>query len=546
MVLISKFSFVFLGSTYNNYCTNVCAVYRRGSLQKENCWPPMQKVKYINLAILKADKLTFSDDYTLMTIQRSADDIVSKKKKIGYNKLFDGLDSGVRILVEGRPGCGKTTLMNKVSLDWAKKIILKEIELLLLVPLRRFHKKQEVKLDDILQLYDTGHLCSAVGAEVSKSGGQGVCIVFDGIDEYPQSSVPGSFVLDVLAGRLLPNSVVIASSRPAAAHDIRQYATQRVEVLGFLRPEIQQYIQEHYDGKGDEVKSLSSYLEHHPNIRHMCYLPLHLAMIVYLNDNLPTKSLPHTETDVYSKFMFHTLLHDLQKSDNTYSKLSNINQLPVESLKIFRNICRLAYIATDQSEQIFTRDRIQEHIGSRDFNLKSLSLLTEDRLLAEQGLEETYSFAHLTFQEFLAAYHLSELPDAEQLKTAEEHGGDRTMIMVWRFYCGLTELSGETPRKVFQAMLKQHEINTLLLSHAVHESQSESACHELLSSRSGVLFISDEVITPADSLAVSYCMKNAVTLLEEVSLESCYLGDDELRVLTSGCSVPLTNVKCLR
>ena len=116
--------------------------------------------------------------------------------------------------------------MNKVSLDWANKKILKDISLLLLVPLRRFHNKPEVKLDDILQLYDTGHLYHAVGEEVSNSGGKGVCIVFDGIDEYPQSLNPGNFVLEVLAGRMLPNSVVTASSRPAAAHDLRQYATQ--------------------------------------------------------------------------------------------------------------------------------------------------------------------------------------------------------------------------------------------------------------------------------------------------------------------------------
>ena len=289
----------------------------------------MRKVTFINLALLKAEKLTFSDDYTLMTIQRSADDIVSKKKKIGYNELFDSLDSGVRILVEGRPGCGKTTLMNKVSLDWANKKILKDISLLLLVPLRRFHNKPEVKLDDILQLYDTGHLCHAVGEEVSNSGGKGVCIVFDGIDEYPQSLIPGNFVLEVLAGRMLPNSVVTASSRPAAAHDIRQYATQRVEVLGFLRPEIQQYIQEHYEGRDDKVKGLSTYLQHHPNIRPMCYLPLHLAMVVYLNDNLETGSLPHTETDIYNKFMLHTLLLNMRKLGMTCSKLSDIKQLPL-------------------------------------------------------------------------------------------------------------------------------------------------------------------------------------------------------------------------
>ena len=52
----------------------------------------MGRVKYINLAILKSEKLTVSDDYTLMTIQRSADDIVSKKKRIDYVELFDGLE----------------------------------------------------------------------------------------------------------------------------------------------------------------------------------------------------------------------------------------------------------------------------------------------------------------------------------------------------------------------------------------------------------------------------------------------------------------------
>ena len=521
-------------------------MYHRTPLEKEDNWPPIRKVNFINLAILKSEKLSLTDDYTLLTIQRSADDIVSKKKRISYNELFDGLQSGARILIEGRPGCGKTTLMNKVSLDWANNVILKDISLLLLVPLRRFHNKPEVKLDDILQLYDTGHLCHAVAAKVSNSGGQGVCIAFDGIDEYPQSSLSGGFIMEVLAGRILPNSIVLASSRPAAAHDLRQYATQRVEVLGFLRPEIQQYIQEHYEGNDNKVKSLFTYLQQHPNIRHMCYLPLHLAMVVYLNDNFEDGSLPHTETDIYNKFMLHTLLLNMKKLNITCSKLSDIKQLPTETLKIFQNICRLAYIATVQSEQIFTKDEIQEHIGSREFRLTSLGLLTEDRLLVEQGLDETYSFAHLTFQEFLAAYHLTELSDAEQLKAAEEHGGDKHMRVMWKFYCGLTRLSGDVATSVLHVLLQQDKLDPLLLSHSIHESQNKSACCELISSMSGEMCISDEILTPTDSVAVAYCMQNACNALAKVGFHSCYLGDEELQVLTSECRHPLVNVKCLR
>ena len=115
------------GTTYQSYCSNILDVYRGAPFEESNSWPPMGKVKFINLAILKSEKLTVSDDYTLMTIQRSADDIVSKKKRINYVELFDGLESGSKVLVEGRPGCGKTTLLNRISLDWATDKILKGI-----------------------------------------------------------------------------------------------------------------------------------------------------------------------------------------------------------------------------------------------------------------------------------------------------------------------------------------------------------------------------------------------------------------------------------
>jgi len=546
LIILLSVSFI-AGITYQSYCSNVRSVYRRAPFQDRNSWPPMGRVKYVNLAILKSEKLTVSDDYTLMTIQRSADDIVSKKKRIKFVELFDGLKSGSRVLVEGRPGCGKTTLLNKISLEWATAKILKSIELLLLVPLRRFHSKANVELDDILQLYDTGQLCHGVGTQISFSGGKGFCIVLDGLDEYPRCSEPGNFVLELIEGRKLPNSVIIASSRPASAHHLRQYAEKRVEVLGFLRPEIQQYIQEHYKENSDKLKALNTYLEQHPNIRHMCYLPLHLAMVVYLNDVLESGSLPHTETGVYYKFMLYTLLRDMQRgSQSSMEHLSDVKQLHPEKHEVFRNICCLAFSATVQSEQIFSRKDVQEVLGSNDFNLESLGLLTEDKLFCEQGLEKTYSFAHLTFQEFLAAYHLKELPAAEQIEAVGNHVGEKHMGVVWKFYCGLTKLTGNVAMDVFRVLLQQDQLNDLLLIHSIHESQNQMACCELLSSRNGVLCITDEVLTPADMLAVAYCVRNASTSLTELTFQSCYLDREDLQVLMSECSYPLLNVKHLR
>ena len=51
------------------------------------------------------------------------------------------------------------------------------------------------------------------------------------------------------------------------------------------------------------------------------------------------------------------------------------------------------------------------------------------------------------------------------------------------------------------------------------------------------------MLTPADMLAVAYCMRHASMTLTEVGFHSCYLGSEELQVLSS---YPLWNVKRLR
>ena len=279
----------------------------------------------------------------------------------------------------------------------------------------------------------------------------------------------------------------------------------------------------------------------------MCYLPLHLVRVVYLNDVLETGSLPHTETGVYDKFMLYTLLHDIRRgSQSSEEQLSDVKQLHPEKLKVFRNICSLAFSATVQSEQIFSRKDVERVLGSTEFSLESLGLLTEDKLFCELGLEETYSFAHLTFQEFLAAYHLTELPAAEQIEAVKEYVGEKHMGVVWKFYCGLTTLTGNVAMDVFRVLLQLDEFNLLLLIHSIHESQNPIACCELISSRNGVLCITDEVLTSADMLAVAYCLRNASTSLTELSFQSCYLDREDLQVLTSECSYPLMNITCLR
>lgn len=75
-----------------------------------------------------------------------------------------------------------------------------------------------------------------------------------------------------------------------------------VEFLGFLKHQIFEYF-DYYD-KGFNSNELKAYVSSHPNILHMCYLPIHAAMIAYLFK--VTGKVPRTETEIYTHI--HTLL----------------------------------------------------------------------------------------------------------------------------------------------------------------------------------------------------------------------------------------------
>ena len=64
------------------------------------------------------------------------------------------LESGTRLLVEGRPGSGKTTLVHKISQDWATGDLLtfKHVRLLILVHLRAFSSEPNIDLHEHFKL----------------------------------------------------------------------------------------------------------------------------------------------------------------------------------------------------------------------------------------------------------------------------------------------------------------------------------------------------------------------------------------------------------
>ena len=225
----------------------------RESEVPKDSWPPVGNTTFTNLVLVKKKVLSKMDYYT---VRGDMDDIVETKEKINYVDVFREHSEGALLLVEGRPGSGKTTLVHKVSRDWAiKGQVLQEARMVFLVTLRLVNVSGKDKsLGDLLGIFYGGELRETVEQKLIASGGSGACFILDGLDEYPISEKKNSIIHDLIFNKTLPLSMVIVASRPVATRDLKQICISRIEVVGFTKKQINSYI-ETYPYSCDELDS---------------------------------------------------------------------------------------------------------------------------------------------------------------------------------------------------------------------------------------------------------------------------------------------------
>ena len=212
-------------------------------------------------------------------------------------------------------------------------------------------------------------------------------------------------IFQLIKINILPKSVVIIASRPAAVAQLKKVATKRMEVLGFEKEQIFQYIEKYNFSSTEKTGDLHSYLAQHPNVHHMCYLPIHSAMVCFLFDEMGC-SLPQTETEMYKNFTNFTLLRSLTRYEENEPCLDSPKDLPAQERKLFLEICKLAFEKTKTSKQVMKHNEVKDFLKDVKSSSKSLGLINVDRISMISGFQDLYTFLHLTFQEYLAAYHI--------------------------------------------------------------------------------------------------------------------------------------------
>ena len=346
------------------------------------------------------------------------------------------------ILIEGAPGIGKTILSREIAFQWACEKLLSHVHLLFLVLLRDPQISKIKSLDQfvcyvIKSTSNTKHIIDYL----EKNSGNHCTIVFDGYDEISEQAKEYSFVGKIIQRKVLQLCNLVITSRPSASVDLHRIIDHRFEILGFTKENRNEYIRGNL--KDNEVKKINEYLQTHPFINDLCYIPLNMTILLCIFKGYTSPDnfeLPETQTDINVLFICITMSRFIggQKNDSTVT-IKSPDDLQMPYKKHFNNLCNLAYNLLGSDKIVFSDDDIQKCIPKRSITeWNTLGLLREVNyysVMVNKAIK-SYSFVHLSIQECLAAHYVKEEVENNFLKY---HFWDYRYLNTGIMYVGLTK-----------------------------------------------------------------------------------------------------------
>ena len=495
-------------------------LYTAQSEIPQDSWPLVSLNTYVDLSLIKANKQQNNDSNFF--VEGEIDAILEKRERVQYEDAFSKYERGALVLVEGRPGSGKTTLAHKITKDWANGMVLQNVYMVFLISLREDKKKS-----DIFKTFfqSRSKVCQA---KLEKCSGDRVCFILDGYDEYSPRLGDKSVINQLIHKTYLPLAMVIITSRPVATATLRPKATRRVEILGFTKKQFIKFVNSYpferlieSTEELDSTKSkLMTYLKACTNVLNMCYLPINACIICFLYSQNLGDNMPKTETDVYKSLVVAIILRKL-RLDNPSAQLHSLEDLSGYDKECYNRICSLAFNMTVECKQI-----VHELPMSLDSLNKSpfRGLLTIDRTSKLFGLEDVLTFLHLTLQEYLAASHIASLPEIQQINMIQLHAGKNHMLTTFKFYCGLVDLQHKVHQFVEITMGAGPDL--LYIFHCAYETQESTICYRAMEIVEGQIELEAVVLTPADFTALGYVISTASFLVISVSIRYCLLYEE--------------------
>ncbi|ELU14869.1 hypothetical protein CAPTEDRAFT_207580 [Capitella teleta] len=331
-----------------------------------------------------------------------------------------------RILVEGDPGMGKTTLCQNLAFRWGHEECTGECKCApcvhswtFVVYLNAANLKGFTDIHTAVHKHLLPKESSIEEVKAALKSSQSNTLFI--IDSYDEGFKENVLLRDLIEGRVYANATLLLTSRPNYLEDLLKKAfDSKLSTDGFNREQKRLYVERFAKSKKENESKFEGLLDlindkyNRGDITSLCSNPLHLAIICLLicEDGLPNIT---NRTELYksvTKFLV--------------KKASERMHRPMEEIEadIIRPICRLSFEAYKRNEVSLSKVDLEKVGVEADAVLQSGFLTKKVKVSLLDDPVERFFFSHKTFLEYLAVKHLAQtlgdLKDWLQTNTARQ------------------------------------------------------------------------------------------------------------------------------
>ena len=465
----------------------------------------------------------------------------AKKEPIGMQYLLAVPEDKPKlscVVLEGDWGVGKTSLAIELCKRWEEIAALRGYSLVVLLRAEE-RGVQEAKLLTDVFIHHNCSLQQDVAKEVTANEGEGVLLVIDSAERLLKVTNDNSILFKILRGSVLPKCTVMLvccksmTNEIVALVDGGRTIDRRVELVGFTEDEIEQHAEAYLGYDSDLLREFHCYISANAVLRSTMHVPFHTAIIVeaFKQAKLSSSSPPATLTEMYTTLSTHLLEQHilLQGAAEEGFKIKKFEDLPTKVYNQLCNIAKLAYSQLSSGELLHCKlPKGCYHLGF----LVGLPELYTSRRRSYMF----YSYLHLHMQEYLAAFHVSQLQPNEQLDLFHKHMTSPTFDGVWRFLSGMTELKAPPCSQVLVEVVEESMLSPTVLQ-CLYEAHRHIPCEQLLQTSSFTFPQAHygEEITPLDCFRLGCCLAySSCNVGLQLRLNSTMLQHLQLGLQSSG------------